>query len=77
VVVAAGEAVGEQLDGFERPAAGAHAHDTPPEPDSGVASPAQISAAPEATAVGCGLTVTAALPDEVPAQLASETEVTV
>ena len=75
--MAAGEADGEQLFGFESPAAGVHAQDTPPDPESGVAVPAQISADPAATAVGCGLTVTAALPDEVPKQCASETAVTV
>jgi hypothetical protein len=39
--------------------------------------PAQICAVPETAAVGFGLTVTAALPDEVPVQLASLTDVTV
>jgi hypothetical protein len=75
-VVAAGEAEGEQLAALERPVAGAHAHVAPPEPESGVAAPAQISAVPPATAVGRGLTVTRALPDAVPAQLASETALT-
>jgi hypothetical protein len=69
--------VGEQLAAFESPAAGAQEHDTPPEPESGVEPPAQISAVPEATAVGCGVTVTTALPEEVPAQFESETAVTV
>ena len=76
VVVAAGEADGAQLAGFDRPAAGAHRQDTPPEPESGVDAPAQISADPEAAAVGRGLTVTVALPEDVPAQCASETAVT-
>jgi len=75
--VDAGEAVGAQLAAFERPAAGAHEHDTPPDPDSGADAPAQISAEPPADAVGRGFTVTAALPDDVPVQLASETDVTV
>ena len=48
-----------------------------PEPVSGVAAPAQISVEPPATAVGRGLTVTSALPDDVPEQLASDTDVTV
>ncbi len=77
VVVAAGEAEGEQLDALESPAAGTHEHDAPPDPERGVAPPAQIDAVPPATAVGFGLTVTIALPDAVPAQLASETAVTV
>jgi hypothetical protein len=77
VVVAAGEAVGAQLDAFERPVAGAHTHETPPEPDRGVEEPAQISAEPAATAVGRGLTVTTALPDAEPAQWTSDTEATV
>jgi hypothetical protein len=77
VVVAAGDADGAQLEGFESPAAGAQTHDTPPEPDSGVAAPAQISAEPEATAVGLGLTVTEALPEDVPAQCASDSAETV
>jgi hypothetical protein len=76
-VVAAGAASGAQLFGFESPAAGVHAHSTPPEPESGVEVPAQISAEPEAAAVGRGFTVTVALPDAVPAQLASDTDVTV
>ena len=76
-MVAAGDASGAQLLGLERPAAGTHAQETPPEPDSGVDPPAQISADPPAAAVGRGLTVTTALPDEVPEQLASETDVTV
>jgi hypothetical protein len=76
-VVAAGEAVGEQLEAFERPVAGDQAQETPPDPDNGVAPPAQIAAVPEAAAVGRGLTVTTALPEEVPEQLASETAVTV
>ena len=76
-MVAAGEAEGEQLAASERPAAGAHAQDTPPEPESGVAPPAQIAAVPEATAVGRGLTVTTALPEAVPAQCVSETATTV
>ena len=46
VVVAAGEAVGAQLAGFESPAAGAHMQETPPEPESGVDVPAQISPSP-------------------------------
>lgn len=77
VVVEAGEAVGEQLEALESPVAGAHEQEIPPEPESGVAPPAQIAAVPEAAAVGRGLTVTTALPDDVPAQFASETAVTV
>jgi copper(I)-binding protein len=77
VVVAAGEADGVQLAGFDSPVAGAQRHDTPPEPVSGAAEPAQISAVPEATAVGRGFTVTTALPDDVPTQCASDTAVTV
>jgi hypothetical protein len=69
--------VGEQLAALESPVDGAHEQEAPPEPESGVEAPAQISAVPDATAVGVGLTVTAALPVSVPAQLASETEVTV
>lgn len=76
-MVAAGEADGVQLAGFDSPAAGVQAHETPPDPDSGVAAPAQISADPDATAVGRGFTVTVALPDAVPAQVASEIAVTV
>ena len=76
-MVDAGEASGEQLFGLERPAAGAHAHDAPPDPDSAVEAPTQISAEPAATAVGLGLTVTTALPDEVPEQCASATATTV
>ena len=76
-MVAAGEAEGEQLAALESPAAGAHAQDAPPDPESGVAPPTQIAAVPPATAVGGGLTVTTALPDAVPAQWASETATTV
>jgi hypothetical protein len=77
VVVDDGEAVGEQVAASESPAAGDQRQDAPPEPESGVDPPAQISAEPEAAAVGRGLTVTTALPDPAPAQLASETAVTV
>ena len=77
VVVEAGAASGEQLAGFESPAAGAHEHDAPPEPESGVDPPAQISAEPPAEAVGRRFTTTAALPDAVPAQCASLSAVTV
>ena len=76
-VVAPGEAVGEQLEASERPAAGAHAQVVPPEPESGVAPPGQIPAVPEAAAVGRAWTATAAAPDAVPEQCASETAVTV
>src|SRR4051812_34357162 len=76
VVVPAGLAVGAQLAAFDSPAAGAHAHETPPDPDSGVDDPAQIWADPDATAFGRGFTVIAALPDAVPAQFPSETAVT-
>jgi hypothetical protein len=76
-VVAAGEAVVVQLEASERPAAGAHAQEMPPEPDSGVEVPAQISAVPPASAVGRGRTVTVALPVSVPAQCASFTDVRV
>jgi hypothetical protein len=75
--VLAGVAVGEQLTALERPVAGVQEQETPPEPERGVDWPAQIVAEPEALAVGRGLTVTLALPDEVPAQFASETAVTV
>ena len=74
--MAAGEAVGEQLAAFESPVAGVQEQDAPPEPESGVAVPAQIAVVPDAAAVGLGLTVTTALPDAVPEQLASETAVT-
>jgi len=77
VVVEAGEAVGVQLSGLERPAVGAHEQDTPPDPESGVATPTQISADPPAAAVGRGFTVTVANPVAVPAQCVSETAVTV
>lgn len=77
VVVEAGEAVGEQLAALDSPVAGAHAQDVPPEPESGVVAPAQIAAVPEATAVGVGLIVTTAAPEDVPAQCVSETPVTV
>ena len=76
-MVAAGEAVGAQLEAFERPVAGAHAQETPPEPERGVEAPAQISAVPPAAAVGRGRTVTVALPVSVPAQFASFTDVKV
>src|SRR5206468_2629372 len=52
VVVAAGVATGVQLDGSSSPVAGAHEHETPPEPPSGVDSPGQMVFEPEATAVG-------------------------
>ena len=42
-----------------------------------VEAPRQIAAVPETVAVGFGVTVTTALPEEVPAQLTSETDVTV
>ncbi len=63
--------------GFESPVAGSHEHDAPPDPESGAAPPAQIAAVPDATAVGVGLTVTTALPEEVPAQCVSDTAATV
>ena len=72
-----GDAEGEQLAASERPAAGAHAQVAPPDPESGVAAPAQIAADPAATAVGRGFTVTRALPEDVPAQCVSETATTV
>jgi len=75
--VAAGEAIGEQLDASERPVAGAQAQDTPPDPDSGAAPPAQIVAVPAARAVGAGLTLTTAAPEAVPEQCVSERLVTV
>jgi hypothetical protein len=77
VVVAAGDAAGEQLDASESPAAGAHAQDTPPDPDSGADPPGQIADVPDATAVGRAWTTTGAAPDAVPEQCASETAVTV
>ena len=76
-MVAAGEAAGVQLEASERPVAGAHAQEMPPEPESGVEAPAQISAVPPASAVGRGRTVTVALPVSVPAQCASFTDVRV
>jgi hypothetical protein len=54
-----GVAVGEQLLALERPVAGAHEQATPPDPESDVERPVRIVAEPEATAIGCGLTVTA------------------
>ena len=77
MVVAEGEAEGEQLAASERPVAGAHAQVVPPDPESGVAPPAQMAAEPPATAVGRGFTVTRALPEDVPAQCVSETATTV
>ena len=77
MVVAEGEAVGAQLAGFESPVAGAQEQETPPEPVSGVDAPAQISAVPDAAALGRGLTVTSALPEPPAEQWASETDVTV
>ena len=65
------EAVGVQLAAFERPVAGVHAHETPPEPVSGVEAPAQISAVPPAAALGGVRTGAVALPGSVPAQVAS------
>ena len=76
-MVAEGDAEGEQLAASERPVAGVQAQVVPPEPESGVAPPTQIAAAPPATAVGDGLTVTRALPEDVPAQCVSETVTTV
>ena len=75
--MAEGDAEGEQLAALERPAAGDHAQVAPPDPESGVAAPAQIAAEPDAAAVGRGLIVTTALPEALPAQFASETAVTV
>jgi len=76
-VVAEGDAEGEQLAALESPAAGAQAHVAAPDPERGVAVPAQMAAEPAATAVGRGFTVTRALPEDVPAQCASETATTV
>jgi hypothetical protein len=77
VVVAAGEADGAQLAASESPVAGAHAHETPPEPESGAAPPGQIAVVPDASAVGRWWTTTDAPPDAVPEQCASEIAVTV
>jgi hypothetical protein len=77
VVVTEGEAVGAQLVALESPVAGDHEQEAPPEPLSGVEDPGPIVAEPDATAVGSDLTVTVALPDTVPEQLASEIAVTV
>jgi hypothetical protein len=76
VVVDDGEAVGEQFVELESPPAGDQLQETPPEPEIGVDWPALIVVEPEATAVGSGVTVTRALPEEVPGPLASETAVT-
>ena len=77
VVVAAGDAAGEQLDASDSPVAGAHAQETPPDPESGVEPPGQIAEAPDAAAVGRAWTTTGAAPEAVPEQCASETAVTV
>ena len=72
-----GEDVGVQLVALESPVAGDQEQETPPDPVRGVEDPAPIVADPEATAVGSGLTVTVALPEDVPEHAASETAVTV
>jgi hypothetical protein len=72
-----GEAVGAQLVALLRPVAGDQEQATPPEPESGVEPPAQIAAAPAATATGRVLTVTVALPEDVPGPFASDTDDTV
>ena len=56
----AGVAIGEQLAGSSSPADGVQEQDTPPDPVSGVETPAQTVAAPEPAAVGRALTVRAA-----------------
>ena len=65
-----------QLEASERPVAGAHAQEMPPEPESGVDVPAQIAAVPAAAATGRAFTVTMADPEAVPEQSASLTDVT-
>jgi hypothetical protein len=52
VVVEAGLAVGVQDAASLNPVAGDHAHETPPEPDSGADPPAHTCADPDATATG-------------------------
>jgi len=52
--------VGEQLVALDSPVAGAQAQRIAPDPESGVEDPTPIVADPDATAVGTGLTVTAA-----------------
>jgi hypothetical protein len=54
VVVVEGDALGEQLPAFDRPAAGVHEQLAPPEPVRGADPPTEISAEPEAIAVGEG-----------------------
>lgn len=76
-MVETGEAEGVQLLAFESPVAGDHEQLVPPDPESGVDRPAQIVAELLATAVGRELTVTVALPEDVPGPFASDTEVTV
>jgi hypothetical protein len=73
VVVAAGEAVGEQLLALESPAAGDQEQLTPPEPLSGVEEPATIVAVPEATAVGREFTVTVVVAEVAKQPFASVT----
>ena len=71
-MVEAGVATGAHDAGLSRPVAGDHAHDTPPEPDSGADPPAQMVALPDAAATGGWTTVTVALAgfvDEQPAAL--------
>ena len=53
----AGVAIGAQLDALSRPAEGAQEQLVPPEPVSGVETPAQIVVAPPAAAAGRALTV--------------------
>jgi hypothetical protein len=65
------------MAGLESPVAGAQEHEMPPEPTSAADAPWQMAALPEATAVGSGFTVMAALPEEVPGPFASEIDVTV
>jgi hypothetical protein len=66
VLVKEGEATGEQLVASESPVAGVHEQLVPPDPVKEVEFPAQIVAVPDAAAIGSGLTVTVALPDDVP-----------
>ena len=52
VVVDAGFAIGVQLAALERPVAGSHAHDTPPEPIRPIGAARADRPPPEAAAVG-------------------------
>ena len=54
----AGAAVGVHHAASSSPVAGDQRHESPPDPESGVDWPARMVAAPDATAVGVGFTVT-------------------